>query len=161
MYDDTLHIQDNSDAQYRAFRNNVPALAILILIYVALKCVYTRFAARSTSGTLADKTYLVPFINLFATLYLIGLHGASALKIFIILAVNYSIAKLSAGSRAGPIITWIFNFLILFANERYEGYLFSSLHPDFASLVSESFLRATRLYSGSGLVQRTLPPLAD
>ncbi|KAF8556486.1 MBOAT-domain-containing protein [Imleria badia] len=125
---------DNSDAQYRAFRNNVPVLAFLVLVYVALKSIYTRFATRSTSGTPTDKTFLVPFTNLFAILYLIGLHGTSTLKILIILTANYYIGKSFARSRAGPIITWIFNFLILFANEWNEGYLFSSLHPDLAPL---------------------------
>ncbi|KAI9460293.1 MBOAT, membrane-bound O-acyltransferase family-domain-containing protein [Boletus coccyginus] len=125
---------DNSDAQYRAFRNNVPALAFLVLVYVALKSIYTRSATRSISGTPTDKTFLVPFTNLFAILYLIGLHGTSILKIFIILTANYHVGKSFARSRAGPIITWIFNFLILFANERNEGYLFSSLHPGLAPL---------------------------
>ena len=139
---DATRFQDNSDAQYRAFRNNLPALALLALVYVALKSIYTRFATRSISGTPADKTFLVPFTNLFAVLYLIGLHGTSTLKIFIILTANYHIGKSFTSSRAGPIITWIFNFLILFANERNEGYLFSSLHPDLAPLVCEQFIFA-------------------
>ncbi|KAN0092559.1 MBOAT, membrane-bound O-acyltransferase family domain containing protein [Tylopilus felleus] len=125
---------DNSDAQYRGFRNNIPALTFLVLLYATLKYTYTRFASRSISGTPIDQTFLVPFINLFAMLYLIGLHGTSTLKIFIILTANYYIGKSLAGSRAGPIIIWIFNFLILFANERNDGYLFSSLHPDLAPL---------------------------
>ena len=93
-----------------------------------------------SSGTPTDNTFTVPFIILFAILYLIGLHGASTLKIFVILTTNYYIGKSFARSRAGPIITWIFNFLVLFANERYEGYLFASLHPHLAPLVSKSFL---------------------
>ncbi|KAG6372194.1 hypothetical protein JVT61DRAFT_7987 [Boletus reticuloceps] len=125
---------DNSDAQYRSFRNNVPALAFLVLVYIALKSMYTRVATRLISGIPTDNTSLVPFTNLFAILYLIGLHGTSTLKIFIILTANYYIGKSFAGSRAGLIITWIFNFLILFANEWNEGYLFSSLHPDLAPL---------------------------
>lgn len=133
----TGHIQDDSDAQYRAFRNNVPALSFLVLVYVSLKSVYTRFATRSVPGTPNDKTFLVSFNILFAILYLIGLHGTSTLKIFIILTANYYIGKSFAGSRAGPIITWIFNILILFANERNDGYLFSSLHPSLAPLVSK------------------------
>ncbi|KAF8442088.1 MBOAT, membrane-bound O-acyltransferase family-domain-containing protein [Boletus edulis BED1] len=125
---------DNSDAQYRSFRNNVPALAFLVLVYIALKSMYIRVATRSMSGIPTDNTFLVPFTNLFAILYLIGLHGTSTLKIFIILTANYHIGKYFAGSRACLIITWIFNFLILFANEWNEGYLFSSLHPDLAPL---------------------------
>lgn len=147
---DATSIQDNSDSQYRAFRNNIPALAFLVLVHVALKSIYTRCATRSISGMPTDKTFLVPFTLLFAILYLIGLHGTSVLKIFIILTANYCIGKSFARSRAGPIITWIFNFLILFANERNEGYLFSSLHPDLAPLVSELLSCATPSHLPSG-----------
>lgn len=125
-------------------------LAFLVLVYVALKSIYTRFTTRSTSGTSTDKTFLIPFTNLFAILYLIGLHGTSTLKIFIILTANYYIGKSFSRSRIGPIITWIFNFLVLFANERNEGYLFSSLHPDLAPLVSEPCLCPTWSYLLSG-----------
>ncbi|KAI9459298.1 MBOAT, membrane-bound O-acyltransferase family-domain-containing protein [Boletus coccyginus] len=125
---------DNSGAQYRAFRNNVPALAFLVLVYIALKSIYTRSATRSISGMPTDKTFLVPFTNLFAILYLIGLHGTSILKIFIILTANYHVGKSFAGSRAGPIITWIFNFLILFANERNEGIPFFQPSPWFGTI---------------------------
>lgn len=133
------HTQDNSDAQYRAFRSNVPALSVLVLVYVVLKSIYTRFATHSMSGRPTDNSFIVPFIILFAVLYLIGLHGTSTLKIFIILTANYFIGKSFGRSRAGPIITWIANSLILFANERNEGYLFASLHPDLAPLVSGPF----------------------
>ncbi|KAF9223226.1 MBOAT-domain-containing protein [Gyrodon lividus] len=125
---------DNSDAQYRAFRNNIPALAFLALIYVALKSLYTQSAIRSTSAVPTEKTYLVPFTISFAILYLIGLHGTSTIKIFVILTTNYHIGKGFGGSRAGPFVTWIFNFLVLFSNERNEGYHFSSLHPSLAAL---------------------------
>ncbi|KAF8838855.1 MBOAT-domain-containing protein [Paxillus ammoniavirescens] len=125
---------DNSDAQYRAFRNNIPALAFLVFIYVGLKSIYTRCVIRSTSVIPTDKTCLVPFTISFAILYLIGLHGSSTIKIFVILTTNYYIGKGFQGSRAGPFVTWIFNFLVLFANERNGGYRFSSLHPSLATL---------------------------
>ena len=128
--------QDNSDVQYHGFRSNIPALSFLVLIYLALKYIYTRCAACSISGTSADKTFIIPFINLFAMLYLLGLHGTSTLKIFVILTANYCIGKSFAGSRAGPLLTWVFNSLILFANEWSDGYLFANLHPSLAPLVS-------------------------
>ncbi|KAF9231522.1 MBOAT, membrane-bound O-acyltransferase family-domain-containing protein [Melanogaster broomeanus] len=125
---------DNSDAQYRAFRNNIPALAILAILYVALKSLYTRFAIRSKTVIPTDKTYLIPVTVCFAVLYLIGLHGTSTLKIFVILTTNYFIGKGFGGSRIGPLVTWTFNFFVLFANERNEGYRFSDLHPSLAAL---------------------------
>jgi len=76
-----------------------------------------------------NKIYLVPFILSFAILMLLGLHGPSVLKILAILTINYGIAKTCASSRLGPVLTWIFNMLVLFAIERNDGYRFASLHP--------------------------------
>ncbi|KAI6039919.1 MBOAT, membrane-bound O-acyltransferase family-domain-containing protein [Pisolithus marmoratus] len=125
---------DNSDRQYRAFRDNIPALSLLALIYLTLQWIYARSAISSSSTIPKDKIHLVPYVIFFATLYLIGLHGTSTIKILTILTVNYYIGKGLRGSRIGPLITWIFNASILFANERNEGYRFSSLHPSLAAL---------------------------
>ncbi|KAG6333034.1 hypothetical protein ID866_6058 [Astraeus odoratus] len=125
---------DNSDRQYRAFRDNVPALSILALVYIALQSIYTRSTIRSTPAMSNDNTYLVPFVIIFSVLYLVGLHGTSTIKIFVILTANYCIGKYMRGSRLGPLFTWIFNIAILLANERNEGYSFSSLHPSLVAL---------------------------
>lgn len=125
---------DNSDRQYRAFRDNIPALSLLALIYLTLQWIYTRSAIGSMSAISRDNVHLVPYLIFFATLYLIGLHGTSTIKILTILTINYYIGKGLRGSRIGPLITWIFNAFILFANERNEGYRFSSLHPSLAAL---------------------------
>lgn len=119
---------DNSDTQYRSFRNNILSLSFLVLIFIALKYIYTRSAFRSASSIPSDKLYLIPFFLTFSALYLTGLHGTSIFKIAFILTANYWIAKTSGGSRKGPLLTWIFNVLILFANERYGGYRYASFH---------------------------------
>lgn len=120
---------DNSDTQYRSFRNNILPLTFLVLIFIALKYIYTRSALRSALSIPSDKLYLIPFFLLFSALYLTGLHGTSIFKILFILTANYWIAKTSRGSRMGPLLTWIFNVLILFANEIYSGYRYASFHP--------------------------------
>lgn len=124
---------DNSDTQYRSFRNNILSLSFLVLIFIALKYIYTRSVLRSASIS-SDKLYLLPFFLAFSALYLTGLHGTSIFKILFILTANYWIAKTSKGSRVGPLLTWIFNVLILFANETYGGYRYASLHPSLAGL---------------------------
>jgi D-alanyl-lipoteichoic acid acyltransferase DltB (MBOAT superfamily) len=120
---------DNSDTQYRSFRNNILSLSFLVLIFIALKYIYTRSVLRSAPSTPSDKLYLIPFFLLFSALYLTGLHGTSVFKIMSILTANYWVAKTSRGSRMGPLLTWIFNVLILFANETYGGYRYASFHP--------------------------------
>ncbi|KAG2101567.1 MBOAT, membrane-bound O-acyltransferase family-domain-containing protein [Suillus discolor] len=120
---------DNSDTQYRSFRDNILSLSFLVLIFIALKYIYTRSALRSALSIPSDKLYLIPFFLVFSVLYLTGLHGTSVFKIIIILTANYWIAKTSKGSRMGPLLTWVFNVLILFANETHGGYRYASFHP--------------------------------
>ena len=66
---------------------------------------------------------------------LIGLHGASALKVLAILAANYWIGKTTAGTAVGPVVTWAFNLGILIVNELADGYKFAALHSSLAHLV--------------------------
>ena len=66
---------------------------------------------------------------------LIGLHGASALKVIAIFAANYWIGKTTAGTVLGPVVNWAFNLSILIVNEWADGYKFAALHPSLAHLV--------------------------
>ncbi|KAJ7594897.1 MBOAT, membrane-bound O-acyltransferase family-domain-containing protein [Mycena floridula] len=109
---------DNSDAQYRSFRDNFPTLAAVSAIFLLLKYLWTRLSPD-----------LISFNLIFSFLFLCGLHGTSVIKIYIILALNYLIAKSSSGSKLGPAWTWGFNIAILFLNTRYDGYYFGDLLP--------------------------------
>jgi len=64
----------------------------------------------------------VPFTAIFLT----ALHGFSALKIVIILYLNYCVAKKLPRSYV-PAATWVFNVGILFANELGKGYSYASI----------------------------------
>ena len=66
---------------------------------------------------------------------LIGLHGASVLKVLAILGASYWIGKTTAGSAIGPAVSWAFNLGILIVNELADGYNFAALHPSLAYLV--------------------------
>lgn len=66
---------------------------------------------------------------------LFGLHGASAIKILIIISVNYLISRYSGGSAISPFFLWVFNALVLFANETYSGYSFVALHTSLEFMV--------------------------
>lgn len=134
-------MQDNSDAQYRSFRNNILSLTLLSLSFLALKFVYSRLAFRSSSPP-SNKLHHLPFLGAFALLMLLGLHGASTLKILAILGANYLLAKYARS----PLTTWTFNAAVLFANEWYGGYHFAALHPSLASLVSPFFVLAFVLF---------------
>ncbi len=65
----------------------------------------------------------VTFDIAFSLVFLLALHGFSALKILTILYINYSLAT-RLKKEYVPIVTWVFNIGILFANELGKGYPF-------------------------------------
>jgi hypothetical protein len=93
---------------------------------------------------------------------LIVLHGTSVLIIFSILTLNYLLAKLLKGSKLAPVLTWVFNGFVLFANEKYSGYDFGNLHTSLESLVCASLTAMVPTHSpvSKERFSRHLPPLA-
>ncbi|KAI5475562.1 Glycerol uptake protein [Pseudohyphozyma bogoriensis] len=125
---------DVSDHQWSLFRGHLPLLFLLSSVYILLSRV-----TLPSSPTAAQKTR---FILAFTLPLIILLHGTSAPKMMVILAANYSIAKLAKtkGSvgRWVPLLGWAFNLVVLFANELAEGYQWSSLSSSLAFLDRES-----------------------
>ena len=104
-------------------------------MFLVFKHLYTLAARRARPFTDSNNLFLIPFLVGFSTIMLFALHGSSALKVFIILSGNYAIAKATGPSKAGPVLTWVFNALVLFGNEKNSGWHFASIHPALASLV--------------------------
>ncbi|TFK50179.1 MBOAT-domain-containing protein [Heliocybe sulcata] len=128
---------DNSDTQYRSFRNNIPALVLLAAIFFGLKYIYDYFSnAPIPYHGSSSHPYRIPFLSAFSVLMLVGLHGSSALKVLVIISLNYHIAKYFGASKLAPIFTWVFNAAVLFANETNGGYKFAALHPSLEFLDS-------------------------
>jgi hypothetical protein len=162
---------DNSDAQYRGFRENIPYMTILLLLHPVLRRVYERIrsggaapksngrvpnevaASRTSDARLNART---SFDLGFAIILLIALHGVSTIKILLILYTNYKIATVLPKQYAGT-VTWVFNIGILFANELGSGYRFADvariLQPSTAEKqLSENW--GTWLDSYGGLLPR-------
>ena len=128
--------QDNSDAQYRSFRNNLPPLLIGALAFLFSKFLRVHYAVNPTQ---IGNLYPIPFNVGCSVVMILALHGTSALKVLAIVSANYVIAKACRGSRAGPALTWMFNAAVLFLNERYHGYRFGDILPGLEYLVRLSF----------------------
>ena len=79
--------------------------------------------------------HLLPVNLVLSLVMLVALHGSSAFKILLIMAINYLIARTFRGSWLSPVLTWTFNGLVLFSNDIYHGYRFSSLSSSFSYLV--------------------------
>ncbi|CUA70892.1 Glycerol uptake protein 1 [Saccharomyces cerevisiae S288c] [Rhizoctonia solani] len=126
---------DNSDAQYRSFRSNIPSLLALSTVHLLSGKLYTRiarFLSNNSGHNASGGSYnpsRIPFLLVFSLLMLAGLHGTSALKIIAILTANYWVAMLKM-----PALTWIFNGVVLFASNWYEGFRFGAVHGALATL---------------------------
>lgn len=133
---------DNSDAQYASFRDNVPYLLIVLILHPPLrkafefiykpdsslsrKTPHERLAPSDHTSADDRKLQRLLFDLGFGILFIMALHGFSAVKILIILYINYNIAT-QLRREYVPAVTWIFNIGILFANELGKGYPYSTI----------------------------------
>ncbi|KAF2085396.1 putative glycerol:H+ symporter [Saccharata proteae CBS 121410] len=165
---------DNSDAQYASFRDNIPAMFALVLIHPLLRraydylCradTYTRVRPNSSpNGHLTQGLTIhaaadarleqrVSFDYVFALIFVFALHGSSALKVLLILYVNYKLATALPKDYV-PAATWIFNIGILFANELYRGYPIANIASFFSSDSAGSDNWGALLDSYGGIIPR-------
>jgi hypothetical protein len=149
-----LDVQDISDPQYRTFRQNIPALIALSSVFLLSSRIFT--AIRPNAFPTATKTH---FLVAFEIVMLLVLHGVGALKIGLIIVLNWALVTWSVQRvRAGhapawltPTLVWVLNGLTIFANDYYEGYSLKAIHPSLAPLVrfhrfspSRTFVRSPR-----------------
>ncbi|KAI4281093.1 MAG: hypothetical protein L6R35_005747 [Caloplaca aegaea] len=130
---------DNSDQQYSGFRDNLPYMLLLLIVHPLLRTFYNSFYSddrrknqplqKSDQPDLQADARLdrrVRFDVGLSSLYLLALHGTSALKVLVILYANFTIAKGLPRSYV-PLATWVFNIGILFANELCNGYPYAGI----------------------------------
>ena len=119
-------------------------MGIIVLLHPLLRKIYVYFYVAADSEQCRSDDCMavrgearlkqrVSFDLIFATIFLFVLHGFSALKVFLILYVNYFLA-IALPRRYMPVVSWVFNIAILFTNELYHGYQYS----DVACLVSQT-----------------------
>lgn len=129
---------DNSDSQYAGFRDNIPYMAIVLVLHPILRRVFesTRSGKSIEKSTPSDNVNSrtadarlesrVQFDLVFALIFITALHGISALKVLTILYLNYQIATALPRQYVAA-STWVFNIGILFANELCQGYKFADI----------------------------------
>lgn len=133
---------DNSDQQYAGFRDNLPYLFIVMALHPLLRRIFDAMHGQSASQAASAAKAVTPDSNhssaenrlnkriiydvSFSIMFLLALHGFSALKVLLILYINYSLATRLKKEHV-PVATWVFNIGILFANELGEGYPFAAL----------------------------------
>lgn len=144
------HLQDNSDAQYSNFRDNIPYIFLVLTLHLLLRRLYDHFVAAASpkqpkesaasagqaGQQIISKTVeassrssfdqRLRFDVVFSVLFIFALHGFSAPKIGVILSINYLLATRLPREHI-PVATWIFNVGILFANELNQGYKYARI----------------------------------
>lgn len=124
--------QDNTDAQYRNFRSNLPYLALLLALHPLCRKAWNRFYRPIPVGKNPVDTaearldQRASFDYSFAIVFLGALHGFSMLKVLAILYINYHVAT-SLPRKYIPAATWVFNIGTLFANELGNGYKYRDI----------------------------------
>lgn len=165
-------MQDNSDSQYSSFRDNIPYMAIVVLVHPLLRRFYNTIfalpsqASRSgpTAKTETPKQEPVLSANYrflqrtsfdlyFALIFLAVLHGFSALKILLILYINFQITTRSPKEYI-PATTWISNIGILFVNEFCHGYPYASVAKTILPFSATASGLGTYLDDHGGLIPR-------
>ncbi|KAJ3854031.1 MBOAT, membrane-bound O-acyltransferase family-domain-containing protein [Lentinula lateritia] len=124
---------DNSDSQYRSFRNNIPILTGVAFLFLLLKYSWNKLYLMSKIPV--DNLHLIPLNAALSLIFLLALHGSSILKLVIVITINFIIAKTCKSSKLGPALTWAFNIGILFMNDRYNGYRFGAITSSLEFLV--------------------------
>nr|XP_031861387.1 uncharacterized protein CI109_002991 [Kwoniella shandongensis]KAA5528459.1 hypothetical protein CI109_002991 [Kwoniella shandongensis] len=120
---------DNSDAQYRSFRNNLFSLLLLASAYL--------LSSTFLQPLLASRLSRSKFIAIFSLGMITLLHGTSVFKILVLLYANYTFAKLRLPPSLGrfrQVAVIVGNMGILFLNERYDGYKFRDILPILGAL---------------------------
>ncbi|EMD00295.1 hypothetical protein BAUCODRAFT_145583 [Baudoinia panamericana UAMH 10762] len=128
---------DNSDAQYRGFRANVPYLLLVAILHPLLRrgVEYVINALGKDSGGVKSVASVNPntrlqrratFDVVFAAALLMVFHGLSAAKVLLILWLNFQIPT-KLPKQYVAVATWTFNITILFANELCHGYRFAEI----------------------------------
>ncbi len=112
---------DNSDSQYRFFRDNLLSIVGLIFIHQLL---------RKASTLLHVPRIKFDFV--FALLFLFGAHGFNCFRILLLLSVNFAIAKFCRGSTLGYVLTWSYGISTLFINDYFRKLTYTSIHPSLA-----------------------------
>lgn len=108
---------DNTDSQYRFFRDNIPLLTGLMLAHTILKRVILYVTG-------------VPKLRFdfaFGLCFLFAAHGVNSVRILLHLSVMYSIAHVLKNNRKlATILSWTYGIATLFINDKYRNFPFSS-----------------------------------
>ncbi|KAJ8748612.1 hypothetical protein K2173_007602 [Erythroxylum novogranatense] len=120
-------LNDESDAQWRNFRGNIPILTLVFALFSLLANMSRPFFGLKAKG--------MSLVWLSISLvYLSYLHGVCTIFILSIAAFNFFLVKIFARTKYFSFVLWVFNIFFLLCNRIYEGYSFSIFGKQWAYL---------------------------
>lgn len=113
---------DNSDSQYRFFRDNFPLLSVLMLGHVGLR----KFLEALVPG-ITRKTFDLGF----GMIFLCAVHGVNSVKVLFHIMIIFSIARTCRNKyKLAQLLLWGYGITSLFLNDRYRNIKFGEvIHP--------------------------------
>lgn len=155
--------KDDSDFQYRSFRDYVGLLTIIMFLYLSISKLVSNLpssrrsyrplsqsqsqSSNSTTSTLpsAQNPNRIPFLLIFIAIFVIVLHGTNTLKILLILSINYFITKTFGGNSITPILIWVFNCAVLGSVHWNDGFSWNRSLPFLGFFVSKPVFSLTSI----------------
>ncbi|SCU93296.1 LADA_0G02322g1_1 [Lachancea dasiensis] len=109
---------DNSDSQYRFFRDNLPLLVGLVLLHSSLK--------KAVVGI--TKCQKATFDLVFGLIFLFAAHGINAIRVLTHVLISFAIAKcFRKRTKLAVLLTWVYGISTLFINNSYWNYPFGNI----------------------------------
>lgn len=106
---------DNSDLQYKFFRDNLPVLAGMIALQVSFRRLFSLVSPGSKRTS---------FDFVYGLLFLFTAHGTNSVKILFHLLINYLLGtllvKYTNNKKTAIIGTWVYGILTLFINDKFR-----------------------------------------
>lgn len=102
---------DNSDIQYRFFRDNFWLLWALILVHTTIR--------RATSLIMKHKRTYFDFVC--GCVFLFALHGVNSLRVMLHVSIMYFATRKINNSSHARMVLWIYGVFTLFFNEKFKS----------------------------------------
>ncbi|WFD36705.1 glycerol transporter [Malassezia cuniculi] len=122
---------DNSDIQYRLFREQLGLVVGLASVYAV-----AGYILRVTTPPSMHKAVRTAFLGISSAVFLGALHGINALKLAAIVAANYVLVKTISrvSTKVALPVMWVFNCALLFTVFYTDGMPFRMLAPHYSWL---------------------------
>lgn len=135
------NMQDDSDFQYRSFRDYLPVLTLMMVLHVAISKTTERLGSSNSYQNLGNAIHRpnrTAFLTVFTAIFILALHGTNSIKLLFFCTLNYVTVKgISATSFSPitPLIVWVLNISSLFLIHWNHGFPYESMSSSLAFLV--------------------------